>query len=317
MFVCRDSLWKPHLVKTFPLLSFHSLNVDRLVDEKVNVGSIHLGKGSGSQSVRTLWESLTRSRAGVPMSKHLCEESLQFHSPPDLLTVFQQADRLDYSLRRFFVDEFYTRYVSLLKTGSRVLDLGGHKICKRGAFDIGQYPLRVIYANQSRERQPDLQSDAAHLPCKYGSFDAVICAELLEHVHDPLAVLREVYGVLQSQGIVLISAPFLHQIHADPYDYGRYTDHYWRENLAKIGFTDIVIEKQGLFWSVMVDMLRGWAYENVREGHPRSAWLRRQVANVIAKGKRLALARDGRPGQDHHPFFSRYTTGFGIRAIRP
>lgn len=227
-----------------------------------------------------------------------------------------QADRLDYSLRRYFVDEFYSRHVPTLPAGSRVLDLGGNKVRKRGEFDIGRYDLRVVYANLSTAKRPDVQSDAAHLPLKQKCFDAVICSELLEHVADPLAVLRELHHVLRSQGIVLACVPFLHHMHGDPHDYGRYTDHYLRENLAKIGFGNIVIERQGLFWSVIVDMLRGLAWHNAKEGRPRSAWLRRQVAKLIAQGKRRALAWETQPGRETHPFFSSFTTGFGVVAIK-
>lgn len=253
----------------------------------------------------------------MPMSTSLFNEIVKDQGRLRSNGVALQADRLDYSLRRYFVDEFYFRHVPTLSAGSRVLDLGGTKVSKRGDFDIGRYDLRVIYANLSPAKQPDVQSDAAHLPVKQSCFDAVICSEVLEHVPDPLAVLRETHQVLRSQGVLLVCAPFLHHIHGDPHDYGRYTDQYWREALARIGFADIVIERQGLFWSVMVDMLRGWAHEHAKQGRPRSDWLRRQLAKVIAKGKRMALAWEAEPGRDTHPFFGSFTTGFGIRAVRP
>lgn len=247
----------------------------------------------------------------------MIEQSLSFGRVPDVREDLLQADRLDCSLRRFFVDEFYTHYVALIKPESRVLDLGGQKSPKRGQFNIERYDLRVRYANLSTAKRPDVQTDAAALPFAHDSFDAVICAELIEHVPDPPAVLNEVYRVLRPQGMVLISVPFLYQIHADPYDYGRYTDYYWQENLKRVGFVDVAIEKQGLFWSVLADMIRGWACERAREGRPRSAWLQRVVAKVIAKVKRMALAAErGASGSDYR-YLSRFTTGFGIRAVKP
>lgn len=227
-----------------------------------------------------------------------------------------QADHLNYSLRRLYVDEFYSNHVAKLEQRSHVLDLGGVKHRKRGQFDIGCHGLNVVYANLSTAKQPDVQSDAAWLPFKPGSFDAVICAELLEHVRDPLSVLREVYRVLRSQGVVLISAPFLYQIHGDPSDYGRYTDQYWREHLAEAGFASILIERQGLFWSVVVDMVRSWANESAKSGRPRSPWLRRQVVRMIGRAKRLAVAWDTQPDSVAHPFFTSFTTGFGVVAIK-
>jgi len=224
---------------------------------------------------------------------------------------------LGYSLRRYFIDEFYARHIQRLPAGSRVLDLGGYKCRKRGAFDIASYPVRVTYANLSRSQQPDVQTDAASLPCKSECFDAVVCSELLEHVDDPKAVLREMYRVLKPTGVCLISVPFLFHIHADPCDYGRYTDHYWRLQLQKLGFEHINIEAQGLFWSVAVEMLRAWFYERVKQGRLRSAVLQRVIAAVIAKGRQAAFHREQRVEASDHAFISRYTTGYGIRVVRP
>ena len=221
-----------------------------------------------------------------------------------------------YSLRRYFVDEFHFRHVPILPPGSQVLDLGGNKIRKRGQFDIEHCNLHVIYANLSTLKHPDVQADAAYLPFKDAYFDAVICSELLEHVPNPPAVLREAYRILRKGGALLICVPFLFRIHGDPYDYGRYTDYYWYENLTRVGFADIQIEKQGLFWSVLADMLRGLTYQTAQENRPKSAWVRRQIVMLVGKAKELALAWDAQPEHRESPFFSSFTTGFGIRATK-
>jgi SAM-dependent methyltransferase len=197
-----------------------------------------------------------------------------------------------------------------------VLDLGGNRINKRGNFDIAQYPLRVWYANLVTSKQPHIQCRAESVPLAADSVDAVICAELLEHVPDPRAVLGEVARVLRPGGVLLISVPFLFRIHGDPFDYGRYTDHYWREVLDGAGFAEITIEKQGLFWSVLVDMLRDLVHDRAKAGRPRPAWLGRLLAHGIERGRRWAIARDAHPKTVASPFHSSYTTGFGIRCVR-
>lgn len=227
-----------------------------------------------------------------------------------------QADYLGYSLRRYFVDEFHFRHVPMLPAGSRVLDLGGNKILKRGRFDIECYDLRVVYANLSTAKQPDLQSDAAHVPFRDSCFDAVICSELLEHVPNPLIVLHEAHRVLRVPGVLLICVPFLFRLHGDPYDYGRYTPRYWEENLTRIGFSDVEIERQGLFWSVLVEMLRSLAHEMFQQERPRSAWMRRLVAKVISLGQQKALAWDIQCEEQQDSFFTSFSTGFGIRTIK-
>lgn len=220
---------------------------------------------------------------------------------------------LAYSLRRYYVDEFYFRHVPSLPGGSWVLDLGGHKTIKRGQFDIERYGFRVVYANLSTQKGADVQADAARLPLRADSFDGVICAELLEHVPDPLPVLSEARRVLKRGGHLFVSAPFLYQLHGDPHDFGRYTDSYWRQNLARSGFEIAAIEKQGLFWSVLVDMLRAYLAERLSGNGLAARVMRRTVAlALIALGKRLGVKWDVRAGRS--AFLRSYTTGFGIVA---
>ena len=219
--------------------------------------------------------------------------------------------RLDYSLRRYFVDCFHAELVSTLRDGSAVLDVGGNKSKKRGQFNIENYNLRVTYVNLSTAKLPDAQSDAAWLPFVRESFDTVICSELLEHVPDPPSVLKEAFRVLRKNGVILICVPFLYQIHGDPYDFGRYTDYYWLNHLSKLGFTNIEIEKQGSFWSVLTDMVRAWLYELDKTGTLR---FKKVVVAIMTWAKKMAVQRDTRAESKVHPFFSSFTTGFGIVA---
>lgn len=222
---------------------------------------------------------------------------------------------LGYTLRRYYVDAFHFQYVSELSQGSLVLDLGGNRIGKRGVFDIDRLPLRVVYANLSVEKLPHIKTDAAALPFGESTFDAVICSELLEHVLDPLKVLAEIHRVLKSRGTLLICVPFLNRIHGDPYDFARYTDYYWSLALDKIAFRDIHIEKQGLFWSVLIDMLRDLAYLKTSRGPLHKPWIIGLVSSFMAAAKRRALQWDSATGAGREVSSpSGFTTGFGIKA---
>ncbi|MEE2566980.1 class I SAM-dependent methyltransferase [Hyphobacterium marinum] len=115
-----------------------------------------------------------------------------------------------------------------LQPGDRVLDLG----CGRGrhvyALYWGETPVHVVGADlsesevhatangffelppppESPDRSASLTAaDAAKLPFTDGSFDAVICSEVLEHVPDPQAALAEIVRVTRPGGQVALSVP--------------------------------------------------------------------------------------------------------------
>ncbi len=226
------------------------------------------------------------------------------------LKIKPQYKQLGYSVRRSFVDDFFLRHVSSMPKKSRVLDLGGHKTGKRGQFDIGLYDLNVVYANLMTNKQPDIQANAMYIPFNESVFDGVICAELLEHVFDPLSVLHEAYRVLHTEGIFLITVPFLYHIHGDPYDFGRYTDHFWLRGLQQIGFKHIVIEKQGLFFSVMIDFLKQYV------GYISHRPYRRIVSQVVLTLQHLAFSYEQLPHIKNDLFLSSFTGGFGIVATK-
>ena len=221
-----------------------------------------------------------------------------------------------HSIRRYYLDEFQMRYVPRLRAGSAVLDLGGNKIRKRGQFNIEHYDVRVVYVNLVTTKRPDVQADAGSLPFRDGCFDAAICAELLDLVADPLKVIRETHRVLRAGGHLLICVPFLNPICSDPHAYGRYTDQYWQEQLPAAGFHVAVLEKQGLYWSTMMDMVRGYVAEGLSGGSIVQRGIHRLLRPLVSLGKVTAVRWDAHPQVRAHPYLSAFTTGFGIVAVK-
>jgi len=49
--------------------------------------------------------------------------------------------------------------------------------------------------------------DLLSLPWRDGSFDAVVCCEVLEHLPEPGAAVRELYRVVKEHGVLLVTVP--------------------------------------------------------------------------------------------------------------
>ncbi len=89
-----------------------------------------------------------------------------------------------------------------------VLDVGGGGGAAATLADNGQ---RVVVADRAAVDAPGLRADAARLPHPAASFDAVISADLLEHIPEQgrETVLREMLRV--ARGPVVVAAPFADQ----------------------------------------------------------------------------------------------------------
>jgi len=57
-----------------------------------------------------------------------------------------------------------------------------------------------------------IRADAAHLPFRDATFDAVVCMEVLEHLLEDFVTLQEIRRVLKKEGFLILSVPFYHDI---------------------------------------------------------------------------------------------------------
>lgn len=66
-------------------------------------------------------------------------------------------------------------------------------------------------------------ADAAHLPFKNFSVDAVISESLLEHMARPEEAISEIKRILKPGGLIYILTPFILGFHSSPNDFYRWT----------------------------------------------------------------------------------------------
>jgi len=134
-----------------------------------------------------------------------------------------------------------------------VLDIGGRN---RGRFKKPKNKVKKwIFADIEAKHNPDIISDVSNMnKIESESIDVINATELFEHVENPEKGLKECYRVLKKNGVMILSAPFLYPVHADPYDFQRWTEEKWRKILEEIGFKIEKFEIMGRYFTVLVDM---------------------------------------------------------------
>ncbi len=133
----------------------------------------------------------------------------------------------------------------------RVLDVGGAR--RRGRF---RPPAGTQWVVADLAGDCDVRADVVALPFRSGTFDAVKATEVLEHVPDPAAALRECARVLQAGGHLVATAPFLERLHGDPSDYARFTETMWTRLLAEAGLRPVRIAPQGGYFTHLAGLMR-------------------------------------------------------------
>jgi SAM-dependent methyltransferase len=105
---------------------------------------------------------------------------------------------------------------------ARVLDVG----CGESPYrDVLSPDLYVGVDRTPRLAPGELgaMGDATALPVADRSFDGVLCTEVIEHVLDERLLARELARVARTDAVLVLSSPFVHGLHEQPYDFRRLT----------------------------------------------------------------------------------------------
>lgn len=191
-----------------------------------------------------------------------------------------------------------------------VIDLGGKRENKRGSFlPPVEQTQAWWYINLDRQTAPDIFADVARAPLPAGSVDCILCTEVLEHLPDPQACVDEMHRLLRDDGLVFASVPFFYPIHADPYDFQRFTEDGLRRlfhdfKLVEVysmggypGVLGLMIELgiPGVADGTMFGRIKQWTMKWI------SRWLCWYDMAVFGINK---------------PYWNKFTTGYFVKASR-
>lgn len=101
----------------------------------------------------------------------------------------------------------------------------------------------------------DIVGSVYAMPIADETFDSVLCTEVLEHLEEPATALEECHRILRPGGYVVLTVPFMWQLHEEPRDFFRYSNHGLAYLLSRSGFEVVEVSPLGGLWTTIGQFL--------------------------------------------------------------
>lgn len=173
----------------------------------------------------------------------------------------------------------------------RLLDVGCGTKPYRSLITVNTYIGLDIDSATSRARGiADCFYGGETFPFGDGSFDCILCNQVLEHVFTPNEFLGEIERVLVPGGKLLLTVPFVWDEHEQPNDYARYTSFGLRTLLERNGLKVLHHEKIGADASILFQLANAYLFK-VSQGMPKPVKFLMTVTLMAANNLLGLLAR--------------------------
>lgn len=145
----------------------------------------------------------------------------------------------------------------------RILDVGCGSKPYRTLFKNADAYIGLEYDTPENRRlkNADYFYDGVNFPFATDSFDAVVCNQVLEHVFNPDEFVQEINRVLKSDGVLLLSVPFVWDEHEQPWDFARYSSFGLKALLERHGFEVTVQVKTNDDARIIFQLINAYLYK--------------------------------------------------------
>lgn len=146
-----------------------------------------------------------------------------------------------------------------VKPGEYVLDAGAGMQPYADLFDHAHYESADFAKVDKTYADQTYICDLMDIPVADGRFDHVVFNQVLEHLPDPIGVLKELRRVLKPGGRIICTCPLTYEEHEKPYDFYRYTQFAHRMMFEKAGFEIASLDWLEGYYGTASYQLRGIA----------------------------------------------------------
>jgi SAM-dependent methyltransferase len=198
---------------------------------------------------------------------------------------------------RVYLKRYNAEFARNTKAKMLVLDAGAGHAPYRPLFRHARYEAADFVKLKKQYAEQTYICDLTDIPVEDGRFDRVVFNQVLEHLPDPSAALRELYRVTKAGGQIICTCPLFYEEHQKPYDFYRYTQF----GLKKV-FTDAGFAIQRLEWMEGYFGTIGYQLEGMYRHLPRELparlqrlpfWKRAAVSVFLSGVRALALGLAG------------------------
>jgi SAM-dependent methyltransferase len=147
----------------------------------------------------------------------------------------------------------------------RILDVGCGTRPYESLFNVDTYVgLELDSPDNRLTKKADFYYDGKTFPFQANSFDGAVCNQVLEHVFEPDAFIREIARILRNSGKLLLTVPFVWDEHEQPRDFGRYSSFGLRALLERNGFEVLEFRKTMGDVRSIFQMLNAYLYKKTQ-----------------------------------------------------
>ena len=184
----------------------------------------------------------------------------------------------------------------------RVLDIGAGD--RPSYWRFLDKPDGVVTIDIDTSARPSVVSSLERgLPLASETFHTALAFNVFEHIYAGPQLAGDVLRVLAPGGRLFCSVPFLVPIHADPYDFFRYTGWALSNLFTEAGFTGVRVTAYGGYFAALAEHLN--RFNNVppfRSAVVLGCLLAERVLDRFAGGSRNA---------------GRFVLGYFVEAVKP